>query len=295
MSRRTDNRHRVASICREATGLPHHTCLRWAESGLITRHHPVPEAAHADQRSLEAEVLLTVANRLQQAQVGGAVFGFVGAVPSLDGVALRVHPEMGRQVLAALLPRLHNPLPGCHELRGVPGLRPTCEAAGVRLRSLRWGTASVLLQHPDPAWARYLSEKACWEHVWWHNPDRLHPGEEAQLTPARGADADRDRLLSRLLRRPGLVNAAGSAHGSANTYSRGSRELIIAWCCALEADELARRLRRSGLLEPDEEDGAETAYGMHPGRLALGGAAVTVRRGTCATATAPIATGAGPC
>ncbi|MFI5762823.1 hypothetical protein ACIA8F_17995 [Streptomyces sp. NPDC051563] len=271
MSKRTDNRHRVATICREATGLPHHTCMRWAADGLISRSQPVPDAAGADQQALEAELLMGLANGLRRDQVDGAVLGLVRSVPDPKGVELWVHPEMGARVLSVLLPRVD----WARHLRyGVPGLRPVREGGRVRLRSLL-RDASVVLAHPDPEWASYLDEPACAEHIWWHNRDRLHPWESGGPARAADAGADRDRLLSRLIRRPRLVNEPGSAHGCANTYARNAQELSIEWCCSVEVDDLARRLCRSGLTA------GQDSPGRGGGRLTFGEAALIVRKGPC--------------
>ncbi|MFD5148388.1 hypothetical protein [Streptomyces sp. NPDC058401] len=271
MSKRTDNRHRVATVCREATGLPHHTCLRWAADGLISRSQPVPDAEGADQRALEAELLVVLANGLRGDQLDGAVLGLVRSVPGPEGVELWVHPEMGTRVLSVLLPRVDL----ARQLRyGVPGLRPVREGGRVRLRSLL-RNASVVLAHPDPEWASYLDQPACAEHIWWHNRDHLHPWETDGPVGATDAGADRDRLLSRLIRRPRLVNAAGSAHGWANAYTRNARELSIEWCCSVEADDLTRRLCRSGLTA------GQDSAGRGGGRLAFGEAALVVRKGPC--------------
>ncbi|MFD9354929.1 hypothetical protein [Streptomyces sp. NPDC060031] len=285
MSKRTDNRHRVATICREATGLPHHTCMEWAADGLISRLQPVPDARGADQRALEAEMLVNLANGLRHDQLDGAVLGLVRAVPHPEGPEFWVHPEMGAQVLSVLLPRIDSSRTGY----GLPGLRAVREGGRVRLWSLR-RNASVVLVHPDPEWAAYLDEPACEEHIWWHNRDRMHPAEATWHVGSREPAPDRDRLLSRLIRRPRLVNATGSAHGWANTYSRGDRELSIEWCCSVEVDDLARRLRRSGLTAG--QDGRARAGS---GRLAFGDAAVIVRKGPCALVPVTLNPRAGAC
>ncbi|MGW6842035.1 hypothetical protein [Streptomyces sp. NPDC054958] len=285
MSNRTDNRHRVATICREATGLPHHTCMQWAAEGLISRSLPVPDAEGADQRALEAEMLVNLANGLRHEQLGGAVLGLVRAVPRPDGAEFWVHPEMGGRVLSVLLPRIDSYRMG----HGLPGLRPEREGSRVRLRSLR-RNASVVLVHPDPAWADYLDEPACEEHIWWHHRDHMHPDEATWHAGSREPAHDRDLLLSRLIRRTALVNATGSAHGWANAYSRGDREVSIEWCCSVEVDDLARRLRRSGLTA-----GQENRAWSGSGRLTFGDATVIVRKGPCGLVPPTLSARAGAC
>ncbi|MGW4244060.1 hypothetical protein, partial [Nocardia sp. NPDC004722] len=64
------NRKRAARECSRATGVPLHTCLRWAEDGRIGRHQPVPDAHHPDQRRFEAMILLRMAELLRRIRRG---------------------------------------------------------------------------------------------------------------------------------------------------------------------------------------------------------------------------------
>ncbi|MEU7728293.1 hypothetical protein AB0B78_24110 [Streptomyces sp. NPDC040724] len=279
MSSRTDNRHRVATICREATGLPHRTCLDWAEAGLITRHRPVPDAARPAQRAFEARVALIAGDALRDGQLDGAVFGVVAAVPTAGGLSLRLHERMARRVVTELLPRLDE---GYGGLRGVPGLRISSDRQGLALRDAAGGGFIRIQGAPGP-WRlpddgdglRYVGRIAL---------RAPHAAEQDELhrwtrTAMAGPDpASRDHLLSRLLRRPGLVNRTGNAHGWVNSYCHQYQDLVLEWCCAPGAPAMEQRLRRSGLAAPPE--GAppepEVAAGR-PGVIRLGRAEVTVR------------------
>ncbi|WP_327255096.1 hypothetical protein [Streptomyces sp. NBC_01244] len=281
MSSRTDNRHRVATICRRATGLPLHVCHRWAAEGIITRAQPVPDAVDASQRAFEAQIVLVLADRLRHEQVDGALFGFTRAEPTGAGLILHLHPVTADRVVAELLPRIDTRYGG---MRGVAGLRLTGEPGRWQLSGLADGT-EVRLRHPHPAWTPFLPEdEADTTYLWRRNPRRLHGIETNR--PLDGWGEARDWLLSRLLRRNSLVNEAGAAHGWANTYTHGSRGVVIEWCCAVSADHLARGLVRSGLTAvpaslagTEEPDHAELA---RYGQLHLGDAVVTVRQGGCA-------------
>lgn len=285
MSRRTDNRHRVATLCREATGLAHHTCLKWAAAGLITRQQPVPDAGVAAQRTFEAQMVYALANALREEQRRGALLGFTRAVPGADGLVLDLHPGMADRVLGALLPRLDEAYGGT---RGVPGLRLAPQGGEWVVRSVA-GDAAVRLRHPDADWRPELPDHADGlTQLWRRSRHRPHPAEAAEQAAwaGRGGDPDRARsqdwLLSRILRRPQLIGAITAAHGWANTYTHGSLDLVVEWCCALEAAELERRLRRSGLADrPPQMSEQPRDRPWFAGEIAMGGAFVTVRRQSC--------------
>ncbi|MER7827499.1 hypothetical protein ABTX85_33595 [Streptomyces sp. NPDC096097] len=286
MSRRTDNHHRAASICREATGLPHRTCLGWAEAGLITRSRPVPEPEDEAQRALESLLVAELADGLREHERrDGALLGFTSARPARVGLTLALHPAMADRVLATVLPRIDERHGG---LRGVPGLRIVATGGSWALNQLQ-GRATVALVHPDPDWRPLLPEYGDGlTQVWRRDRHRLHPAEAAELTGRAGSGGDpgsvraQDWLNSRLLRRPGLLGAAGAVHGSANVYTHGGGDVVVEWCCGVERDELERRLRRSGLAKrPDRIAERLRDQPWFPGEIAMGGAFVTLRRGPC--------------
>ncbi|WP_328300972.1 hypothetical protein OG389_26645 [Streptomyces sp. NBC_00435] len=285
MSRRTDNRHRVATLCREATGLAHHTCLKWAAAGLITRRQPVPDADGAAQRAFEAQMVYALANALRDDQRPDSLLGFTRAEPYADGLVLGLHPALADRVLGTLLPHMDEALGW---VRGVPGLRLTPHGGEWVCTSVT-GAAMVRLVHPDADWRPRLPPHADGvTQLWRRNRHRAHPAEAASLEAwsHRGSGPDwarsQDWLLSRILRRPRLLGVTCAAHGWANTYTRGGTDLVIEWCCSVETAELAERLRRSGLVHRPQHVGedARDRPGF-PGEIAMGDAVVTVRRQSC--------------
>ncbi|MFE5623786.1 hypothetical protein ACFQ8S_17130 [Streptomyces virginiae] len=292
MSRRTDNHHRAATICRAATGLPHRTCLGWAEAGLIDRRRPVPDAEDEAQRLLESLLVAELADGLRESERrDGALFGFTSARPAPTGLSLALHPAMADRVLSTVLPRIDEDYGG---LRGVPGVRIVPTGRSWSLTHLR-GRAAVHLVHPDADWRPVLPEHGDGlTQLWRRNRHRLHPAEAADLQERAGAAADpesataQDWLNSRLLRRPRLLGQAGAAHGSANVYTHGGGDLVVEWCCAVERDELERRLRQSGLAHPPGRTPERLRnQPWFPGEIAMGGAFVTLRRGVCSASGAP--------
>nr|WSX49625.1 hypothetical protein OG409_12105 [Streptomyces sp. NBC_00974] len=295
MSKRTDNRHRVATICRQATGLPHHMCLRWAADGLITRLLPVPDAASVEQRAFEAQVVHELANGLRDERRDGSLLGFTRAVPGPDGLVLELHPAMGDRVLTQILPRMDEAHGG---VRGVPGLRLT-PSGGEWLLMRVTGDAVIRLVHPRVDWQpRLPGHGEGLTQLWRRNRHRAHPAEAERMDDWEYLGGDptrtqaRDRLLSRLLRRPLLLGVPGSGHGWANTYTHGGTGLIVEWSCPAAADELEGRLRRSGLAERPrhaEQRGRERERSWFPGEIGMDGAVVTVRHRPC-----PVCTGHDP-
>ncbi|MFD4865595.1 hypothetical protein [Streptomyces sp. NPDC058412] len=286
MSRRTDNHHRAATICRAATGLPHRTCLGWAEAGLIDYRQPVPDAEDEGQRVFESLMVAELADGLRESERrDGALFGFTSARPARTGLALGLHPAMADRVLATVLPRIDEHYGG---LRGVPGLRIVPAGRSWALTRLR-DRAAVHLLHPDPDWRPVLPEHGDGlTQLWRRNRHRLHPAEAAELSERADAGGDpgsvaaQDWLNSRLLRRPRLLGEAGAAHGSANVYTHGGGDVVVEWCCAVERDELERRLRRSGLAQrPGRIAERLRDQPWFPGEIAMGGGFVTLRRGAC--------------
>ncbi|WP_030763744.1 MULTISPECIES: hypothetical protein [unclassified Streptomyces] len=289
MSTHGSNRHRTATLCARATGVPFTRCAQWAADGIITRHQPVPDGRTAAQRTFEARVAYVLANALRDEQVDGALLGVTGAVPTEDGLTLALHPQMAHRVIAELLPAFDSDFGG---LRGVPGLRLDGDGASWTLRAVG-SDARIRLTHPDPRWRpRSPEDTEVLTELWRRNPTTLDGREEEDLpawSDTRGGPQPvlRDIVLSRLLRRPLLVNQAGAAHGWANTYGHAHTDLVIEWCCGTDQDEVERSLRRSGLVAAPPDGVDFRAVGGRPrarGTIALEDAYVVVRAlGSCAT------------
>ncbi|MEU6211176.1 hypothetical protein ABZ891_14870 [Streptomyces sp. NPDC047023] len=268
MSRRTDNRHRAATICRAATGLAHRTCVRWAADGLITRHRPVPDAGTPQQQAFEA--------RLFAALAGGTVLALTAVMPSRTAPALALHADRAREFLDAVLPRLD----GAGVLHGVPGLRLVPDSGSWWLADAV-DRARVRLAHPRPGWQPGTSgrEGGGPDRLWSGGRRALHPAEEAARNGGAGrgaASPDRDLLFSRTLRRLRLIVDAGAQHGWVNLDTTTSYDLVVDCCCASGALKLMRGLRQSLLAEDPEDDGPG-----YPGDIDVGGASVAVRHATC--------------
>lgn len=56
-------------------------------------------------------------------------------------------------------------------------------------------------------------------------------------------------LLSRILRRPRLVNRTAEPHGFANCYTHHSGDLVIEWCCGDTAKALCANLLSHGFID----------------------------------------------
>ncbi|MFG2297343.1 hypothetical protein [Streptomyces sp. NPDC048603] len=273
------NRKRAARLCTQATGVPYRSALEWAEQGRISRTLPVPDAFRSEQRAFEAWVALVGGESLKDSQLDGAVMGFTRSLPTPDGLVLQVHTPMAERLLAELMPRVDVYYGG---LRGVPGLRVRSSPRGCLLRDLAGG--GEILLHGVGRSPRLPVDTQGVRYVGRRSRRRLHALEVAELADWTGSLAgddpvSRDRLLSRLLRRPRLVNLAAEAHGWANSYCHQYQDMVLEWCCGQDASVVKDKLLRSGLdAPPDSLPSAEAPVGLHPGTIALGGARIYVRR-----------------
>ena len=237
------SRDRLASGFVRATGASYVLGRRLAEQGLIRTGFVVPDAATAAQRQFEARLCFALAGVVRDKQIGGAVLGVTGISPVPNALGVRLHPKMQRHLIQELLPTLD----ADGSVHGMAGLR--CSVAGGRLTLCdASSTAAIVIKS-------------------WVGPVRLAPVHDHR-SPISGAltapEADklrdwlrpdiwstdsgrRDLLLSRLLRRPCLLNAAGLAHGIADIYSHHHYDLVVDYCCGPAAVALAETLIRSGI------------------------------------------------
>ncbi|MER5763607.1 hypothetical protein [Streptomyces sp. NPDC002082] len=86
---------------------------------------------------------------------------------------------------------------------------------------------------------------------------------------------DRDRLLSRMLRRLRLITEAAAEHGRVHLETTQWYDLVILCCCGSGAAKLMHGLRRSALGEGWSGDSGAA------GDIDLGEASVAVRHGPC--------------
>ncbi|MFE1463945.1 hypothetical protein ACFW6M_22920 [Streptomyces nigra] len=292
---RDESPQSVAKLCVEATGWDEGECQKWAEEGFISAALPIPDASSAPQRHLEAYVVHVLADALRDGQLDSAVFGVtrVRALPSCP--VLYLHAEMADVVVSEILPRFEA---GYGGLKGVPGLRPTpVPGGGLDLRLV--GTGARL---------RFMSEGTDWKPVLpgdvppgdkieggedyqevrqlWHSEESLDPLETDELrfwnmepTSRRKEVVERNWLLSRILRRPAIVNLAGNSHGWANTYTHAYEDVVIEWCCGEDPQYVKSKLLESGLVEsPAGVDIEPDPDFKHPETFYFGSGRAYVRR-----------------
>lgn len=291
--------YRAAIACRDLTGVGWGRFVAWDEQGLISRERPVPDASTADQRSFEALIVNILANALSDRQLGAA-FGIASVFPAPGHITIRLHPGMASRVLWELLPRYDAAYGG---VRGVPAMRMERWAGRIILRDLL-SKARVDVIHPgDPRSMMHMLISPE-QPLWLEGSTSLHNSEaedRAYWAAEQGAlslakAAGRDWLLSRMLRRPCLVNRTCRQHGWANTYTHVYEDLVIEWCCDDTPAELAHHLQRTGVTDwPDDP-----RLGVHrapepgaQGTLRLGDARVIFRRGYC-SGDSPAMPGASP-
>ncbi|MCM1968892.1 hypothetical protein [Streptomyces sp. G1] len=243
--------------------------MRWAEDGLITRQRPVPDADTPHQQAFEAQLLAGLA--------GAAVLGLTGIRPAPVEPSLTLHPDRSREVLDAVLPRLSED----GALHGVPGLRLVSDGGSWWLTRTAC-QSRVRLVHPQPGWAPSLPPTGPAaggpEQLWRSHRHGLHPAEVARLHGrADGGETsrDRDRLLSRMLRRLRLITEAAAEHGRVHLETTQWYDLVIMCCCGSGAAKLMHGLRRSALGEGWSGDSGAA------GDIDLGEASVAVRHGPC--------------
>ena len=283
--------YQAAVACSKLTGTSYGRCVQLERQGLISPRDPVPDASTADQRSFEALLVHVAANALSERQLGAA-FGFVSAFPGMDHITLVPHTRMAGRVLWELLPRLDTEH-AC--VRGVPGMRMEWRKDRIVLRDLLSQARVHLVRSVDPgAIADYLLpfERQLWAAG---NAELSEVEAEARAYWALANTSQemwhktaRDWLLSRMLRRPALINMTCGQHGWASTYSGDREALTIKWCCDESPATLARRFRDSGVGTRPEDP---LLGPLRPSRLlppngpikdvGLGHARVTLIRSSC--------------
>ncbi|AEN09536.1 MULTISPECIES: hypothetical protein [unclassified Streptomyces] len=272
------NSSRLAKQIRRRTALTQSTASRLAKQVRVRLPQPIADASEPRQRRLEAHMAHVLASRFQDRQLNGALLGVQGAQTAPGHLGLTVEPTMADEVLRELLPRLDDSYGG---LRGVPGLRVRPVDGGIVLQDSS-GSARVFAETSDgrawrlptaeegetPLWTRPLGDLSSEEH------------EEAEgwagAWPTVPDAAVRDLMLSRVLRRPGLVNRASAPHGFANCYTHHSGDLVIEWCCGDTVEAYCAALLAHGFVDGLPPSETIELTSAHSARL--GGHTVIVRR-----------------
>ncbi|WP_152521209.1 hypothetical protein [Nocardiopsis ganjiahuensis] len=274
-------------LCAKATRTPEKACLEWAEQGFISKLRPVPDACSPRQRSLEAFLVHVLANAFRDEQLDSVALGLVRVDPLPAQPVLHLHPEMANTVVRELLPHYDHAYQG---VRGLPGLRPDLEPGqelepGQDLILIHTaGGASVRLRHPDPEWSPTLPDNTPQDvQLWRSHPKSPGPRERPTLAfwlgenelHGRKRRQDRDWLLSRLLRRPGLLNITGRSHPWVNTYTHAYLDVVFEWCCGTVISDVADSLLHSGVVAATRDSGEGEI--STTGTLKLGEARATLR------------------
>jgi hypothetical protein len=224
-------------------------CTTWQRDGRIWVGQPVPDGASSLQRAFEAHIAHQIAGTVRDRQIGSAVLGITKVEPWADCPVLHPHPEMTWRIIAGLLPDKRD-----DGTRGVPGLRPLQVGDDLLLRQADTG-AQVLLSGCAAELSTSIrsTSAVAQARVFKTSMDESEKADQRDWeTTGEGrkgklfADA-RDYLLSRVLRRPGIINKTGLIHSQVNTYSHGYDDLAVQWCCGTLVGELAESFLTSGL------------------------------------------------
>lgn len=244
---------------------------RLERAGRSRRARPVPDAISRDQARFEAMAVSALAAGFRDRQprltdgeghpINGATLGITRVDLHADRPICFVHPLMAGRVLWALLPE-YDEAEG--DLRGVPGARPKRARGHLVLTDL-FSDAAIELRRDDernpslPPPRSHADEPRDWQHGSAHDFELQEREDREAATnyslgrPARPeAFAARDRLLSRLLRRPLILNrCASKAHGAVNTYTHGG-DLVIEWCCDAAHRQVRDLLEPTGMIDAQE-------------------------------------------
>ncbi|WP_152436811.1 hypothetical protein [Nocardiopsis xinjiangensis] len=222
-----------------------------------------------------------IAEALRDKQIDSAILGIKKVEPRPDGPILYVHPEMANTIVAELLPVFDSDYDG---VRGVPGLRLGHQGNGRLTLVDASSRSTVFLQHEDKNWRPNLPSGKPGINQLWLDQNKLIHSERHTLHYwhsdwGTGSRDTRNLLLSRVLRRPKIIDRAGSSHGWANTYTHSYFDLVIESCCGDDPRDISSNLIESGLLSGiegvDEEDFIPTPTSVNMG---VGSANICVRR-----------------
>ncbi|WP_193518217.1 hypothetical protein [Nocardiopsis kunsanensis] len=283
---RSSNMDRAVKQFSRATGLQYRNCTNWEKEGKISPFQPVPDASSPSQKSFEAFVVHVIAEALRDKQIDSAILGIKKVEPRPEGPIFHLHPEMADTIVSELLPVFDSDYGG---VRGVPGLRPRRYHNGRLALADASSGSTVFLQRNhkngrDETWRPSILYGAPGTKQIWLDQNQLTLSERHELHYWRSdlepsASHLRDLLLSRVLRRPKIVDRAGASHGWANTFTHSYFDLVIESCCGDDPRDISSDFIESGLLSGIEEiDEKNIASSIHSVNMGFGSANICVRR-----------------
>lgn len=261
----------AAKALSAATGMAYASYHRLERAGRTRRARPVPDAISRSQTRFEAMAVSALAAAFRDRQprltdengrpINGAVLGITRIDLHADRPICFVQPRMANRLVRALLPE-YDETQG--ELRGVPGARPVNTGGHLVIRDLL-SDAAIELRRDDqenphlPMPGNDAPEPFDWQHGSAHDLELQQREDREAATnyglgrPARPeAFAARDRLFSRLLRRPLIINRCSpKAHGAVNTYTHGD-DLVLEWCCDASHQQIRDLLETTGMIDKRE-------------------------------------------
>ncbi|WP_405482367.1 hypothetical protein [Streptomyces anulatus] len=247
---RSRNTNRLAKKIRDQTQLTLSTASRLARQANNYLGPSIADSPDPHQRRLEAHMTHVLASSFRDHQLNGALLGVREAEPEAQGVKLTLESDMADEVLRELLPRFDHDYGG---IRGVPGLR----VRGSKRRSVLHDAVSpaqVTVTRADGGSFRLPSARDDEALLWNRFPDGLSGDEKQEAeewTDSRGINdlRVRDLLMSRIMRRPGLINRTAAPHGFANCYTHHAGDLVIEWCCGDTVETLCAVLLAHGFAD----------------------------------------------
>ncbi|MEE1789107.1 hypothetical protein PUR71_40325 [Streptomyces sp. SP17BM10] len=236
----SDNVTRLARRIQKLTGLQYCRSRELAEQVRVFVKHPVPDAETAAQVHLEAVVVYAFATALSSRNVTFAVFGVVASSIAEDGLTLRLDPSVGTDLVTRLL--LYRDV-------GEFAVRASPVHGGITMCG-RSGPERITFVNDDGTPLVF-------------DPERLLPSETARVHDYPGGPGPHELLLSRILRRPALLNQTAALHGTVRCHARSTAALVIEWCCGDTFEALFATLLAHGVADglpsgrPAEFFGAE--------------------------------------
>ncbi|MFF3276947.1 hypothetical protein ACFYWU_39450 [Streptomyces chrestomyceticus] len=265
---RSRNTTRLAKKIRDQSSLKLPTASRLAQQANSYLGASIKDSSNPHQRRLEAHMAHVLASSFRDRQLNGALLGVRRAEPEGQSLRLALEPGMADEVIRELLPRFDHVYGG---VRGIPGLRVQGSGRQFVLRDTD-SSAYVTVTRTDGAPIRLPSARDGEVLLWKRVPGGLSRDErqEADAWANRRALVNlrtRDVLLSRILRRPRLVNRTAEPHGFANCYTHHSGDLVIEWCCGDTVETLCGNLLAHGFADGLPREKAIELVSRHSAHL----------------------------